>query len=222
MTPTLCPAASRSGSTRRRRSTLFAGYVALCLAGLSAVVALGLVAVREEPRRSSGDCPASVRVDAPQAGIVKSVRARAGMRVEAGQPLFEIDDGTAAALRRELIALRQAMADYSAARAELSRTATRWADGAESVSAKHEALYVAHLALTAAEVDLAASAARIHSLLARRERLVVRAPRAGYVLQVHVRRGESTPQGMLLPVVRLGHIDCTRTLTATRSVQHTA
>lgn len=172
----------------RRESALFAGHLAMCLGALWLIVAIGFHAARAPFLR---DCGIHRAIGAPQPGIVTALLVKTGMTVDAGDPLFEIDDGIAAAeLRAGLADLHQATASYSAARASFA-------------AARIElSLLEDEAPLEALRHDIASAAGRVESLRARRDRLLVRAPVSGRIVQVHVRRGAAAG-GATSPVLRM-------------------
>lgn len=142
-------------------------------------------------------------VGVPVSGLVTTVHVKVWDRVEAGAPLLQLDD-------RELIAqLISNKADIAVAEAELKRLQTQFA--------RIEKLAAAGVTPDAdrdtLRDDLAVSAARLESARATAtrtrlllERLVVRAPVAGTILQVNVRAGEFAAAGAAKPTLVLGDI----------------
>jgi len=146
----------------------------------------------------------NVSVGTAVAGVVSAIDVRPGDEVEAGAPLFRIDD-------RDLQArLGVAKADVRAARAALAKPA-------------HRLDYLAHLqrldkgalsveALTNARDDMAAAASAVDTAVATERqievdiaRTVVHAPIAGRILQVNLRVGEFAPTGAVpKPLVLIG------------------
>lgn len=151
-------------------------------------------------------------------GIVKAVLVQVGDRVKAGQSLFQIDD-------RELQAeLRVKQADLAKAKGALEEALAAQKDStaqyalvkdasgpAVSLDDVQKRMHAAELggakvdsakaAVQAAEASLAASRTSL-------DRLTVRAPMEGEVLQVNVRPGEYAPAGALdKPLMRLGSLD---------------
>ena len=142
-------------------------------------------------------------VGVPVSGLVTTVQVKVWDHVEAGAPLLQLDD-------RELIAqLIANKADIAVAEAELKRLQTQLA--------RTEKLTAAGVTPDAdrdtLRDDLAVSAARLESARATAtrtrlllERLVVRAPVAGTILQVNVRAGEFAAAGAAKPTLVLGDI----------------
>lgn len=186
-----------------------------------AIAAAGLVeAVRE-----------NTAVGVPVAALVKSVEVKVWDKVKAGAPLLRLDDSD---LQAALVSLRAAhvaaKADIASARAtrdasaaerrRIAETLSRWnaITDARAVSAddlarvrSDDEIAVAKLAaaeagLLRAEANEKLAAAKVaeHETLA--ERLVVKAPIDGTVLQVNTRAGEFASPAGRTPLV-LGDID---------------
>ena len=142
-------------------------------------------------------------VGVPVSGLVTTVHVKVWDHVEAGAPLLQLDD-------RELIAqLISNKADIVVAEAQVKRLQTqlarieKLASAGVTPDADRDTLRD-DLAVSAARLDSArATATRTRLLL---ERLVVRAPIAGTVLQVNVRAGEFAAAGAAKPPLVLGDI----------------
>lgn len=142
-------------------------------------------------------------VGVPVSGLVTTVHVKVWDRVEAGAPLLQLDD-------RELIAqLISNKADIVVAEAQVKRLQTqlarieKLASAGVTPDADRDTLRD-DLAVSTARLDSArATATRTRLLL---ERLVVRAPIAGTVLQVNVRAGEFAAAGAAKPPLVLGDI----------------
>lgn len=198
----------------------------------------------------------AIAIGSPLARCVATVSARVGQEVEAGAPLFALDDRD---LRAELSVRRTALAtaeaklarlhalpraeDLPPARARVAETAAQHADAANQlalaesvgesgaisredlVRRRHEAEAAAARLeraraelvlleagawrgdLEVAESERAAAQAQVQATETELERLVVRAPIAGQVLQVNVRAGEFASAGELAtPLVLLGAV----------------
>lgn len=155
--------------------------------------ASGLVEARRE----------NTLVGVPQPGLVTAVHAAVWDRVEVGQPLLELDN-------RELRAqLGTQGAQVAVAEASLQRLREQLArleavGDARAVSAEEVRTRRSDVAVAAAQLEAArAAVAQTTALL---ERLVVRAPVAGTILQVNVRAGEYVAPAAAAPLV-LGAID---------------
>jgi len=152
-------------------------------------------------------------------GIAKKVFVKVGDKVKAGAPLFQVDDRELRAdllvKQANLVKARAAVAeaqaslkDYQAQYALVRDATDRRAVSVDDVQKRRYAeelarakLASARAAVTGAEADLKATQTSI-------ERLMVRAPIDGEVLQVNLRPGEYAQTGVLsTPLIRLGDLD---------------
>lgn len=173
-----------------------------------ALGASGLVEARRE----------NTLVGVPLSGVVKAVRVAVWERVGAGAVLLELDDREArAALAAQRAQLGVAEAQVATTRASLRRmrdSLTRVERLREGSVASAEALESARNEFAVGEAQVAtaeaqreaarAAVAQTETLL---ERLVVRAPIDGTILQVNVRAGEFIAAGAPTPPVVVGDID---------------
>jgi RND family efflux transporter MFP subunit len=141
------------------------------------------------------------------AGIVSKIFVRIGSDVKAGDPLFEIDD-------------RSLLAELNVRRATVQVAEAQLADAqyelglAESLSAKRitsvEDLQKNRFAAQKAEAQLAQARAELKSSETDLERLTVRAPVDGQVLQLKVHLGEFAPVAATAagepPLILLGSV----------------
>jgi HlyD family secretion protein len=159
----------------------------------NALGASGLVEARRE----------NTLVGAPQAGLVAKVHVAVWDRVDAGAPLFQLDDrDLRAALLTQQAQVRVAEASLQRSRDQLARLKS--VDDARAVSADDVKNRENDAAVSEAQLEAArASVAQTQALL---DRLVVRAPISGTVLQVNIRAGEYvSPTPNAAPVI-LGDI----------------
>lgn len=142
----------------------------------------------------------NVEVATPVSGVVEEIFIKVGDKVQAGQPLFRIEGADAEAdLRVKDTAVTSAQAKVKEAEATLEdyrqqlrnveRLDTRAVSGEETAKRRaNVAIYTAKL--TQATADLDNAKAQRDSARVAIERRIVRAPLAGEVLQVNVRKGE--------------------------------
>ncbi len=172
-----------------------------------AIGASGLVEARHE----------NTLLGVPVAGLVKAVRVAVWEQVEQGAPVLELDDRE---LRAALITQR---ANVAVTEAQV-RTAQAGLRGLQDVLARVEKLRVGDVAsaeawetarneaavaeaqVATAEAQRSAAEAVVAQSEALLERLVVRAPIAGTILQVNVRAGEYVSPVSATPAVLLGDI----------------
>ncbi|WP_460711099.1 efflux RND transporter periplasmic adaptor subunit [Lysobacter terrae] len=145
----------------------------------------------------------NVAVGTATAGVVQAIEVQVGDTVAAGQPLFRIDDRDLRARRVVAQAsLREAEAAVAKPRHRLGYLTRAHALDPADISA--ETLSSARDDLAAAESAVAAARASEAQIGADLERLVVRAPGAGRVLQVNTRVGEFAESGPAQPLILLG------------------
>jgi multidrug efflux pump subunit AcrA (membrane-fusion protein) len=157
----------------------------------SAVAAAGIVEARRE----------NVRIAAPRPGLVTRVPVAVGDRVQAGAPLFQLDDRDATAriatAEAQIEALRATLAMEEVQRADaqdqFARVLRLEKDGVASEDERQRKQFglrgiEARLAKT--QADIRAAEAALAQARVERDILTVRAPRDGQMLQVNVRAGE--------------------------------
>src|SRR5215471_4735724 len=138
-------------------------------------------------------------------GVVSKIYVQIGSRVKAKDPLFTIDDRA----RRAELATRRA--SVQVAEAQLADSKNRLAL-AESITDKRamsvEERDKRRFAVQKAEAQLAQAHAEVTSIETDLERLTVRAPVDGQVLQLKVHLGEFASTGVLAtPLILLGNVD---------------
>jgi HlyD family secretion protein len=138
-------------------------------------------------------------------GVVSKIYVQIGSRVKAGDPLFTIDDRA----QRAVLATRQA--SVQVAEAQLADSKNQLAL-AESITDKRamsvEERDKRRFATQKSEAQLAQARAEFKSIETDLERLTVRAPVDGQILQLKVHLGEFAPTGVLAtPLILLGNVD---------------
>lgn len=149
----------------------------------------------------------NISIGTPVAGVVSEVRVRVGDRVQAGDPLFKIDD-------RELQArLVVARAKGEEARAAVGKPRHRLEFLARLQRSDNSAISAATLSdarddLHAAEAVLGSASAETRQIEVAISRNVVRATSAGRVLQVNTHPGEyAEGAGQAGPLMMVGEDD---------------
>lgn len=160
----------------------------------------------------------NVAIGVPAPGLVTRIDVAVNQSVTAGAPLFQLDDRE---LRAELPALT-AKADVAAAQiaveeAQLTKMQAQFtrlnalkesrAISLEDLDDRRNDVRVAEARLAAARaaaVEAAAARSRAEALI---DRLTVRAPRDGTVLQVNIRAGEFAGTSPKAPAMILGDTD---------------
>lgn len=160
----------------------------------------------------------NTQIGVPVPGLVKSVKVAVWDRVERGSPLLELDDREL----RSLLGTQQAQVEIAGAQVAAARTVVERLQDAlarverlrEGAVASEEALEtarnekkVAEAQVVVAQAQRQAAEAAVHQTLFLLERLVVRAPISGTVLQVNVRAGEFVATGSGVVPLVLGDID---------------
>lgn len=161
----------------------------------------------------------NVAIGTPLPGIVSSVAVKAGDSVKAGAILFALDDRDARAeLTSKQADLAAALAEVSVAKAtvadskslnDLAESVTdRRAISREELRRRGNTLAINKARLESALATVNQAEAGLDNTKTTLERLVVRAPMDGEVLQVNVRPGEFAPTGFLQkPLLLLGNLD---------------
>lgn len=157
----------------------------------------------------------NVEVATAVSGVVQEIFIKVGDRVQAGQKLFRIEGADAEAdIRVKETAVVSAQAKVKEAEATLEdyrqqlrnveRLDTRAVSGEEIAKRRvNVAIHTARLNQAAADLDNAT--AQLESARVAIERRIVRAPLAGEVLQVNVRKGEFAAAAVnASPLVLLG------------------
>ncbi len=143
----------------------------------------------------------NIAVGTPVAGIVAAIEVERGAHVNAGDPLFRLDDRD---LRAALLPAR-AVVEEAGARLAQARKRLELAEKVpdpRAVSVEEMADRRAAVAVGAAA--LAAAQARVEQLRLEIERRTIRAPVAGQILQIDTRPGEFAPGSAARPLLLLG------------------
>jgi RND family efflux transporter MFP subunit len=144
----------------------------------------------------------NISIASPIAGVVEQVFVTVGQTVAAGDPLFLVDER---ALKAELAIrsanLKAAQAELNDARRELvlyQKITDKRAVSEDAMNKRRTAVEVASARLEQANASVEATKTDL-------ERSMVRAPIAGQVLQVKIRKGEFAPaQALTTPLMVLG------------------
>ncbi|MEY4485187.1 MAG: hypothetical protein RL693_2639 [Verrucomicrobiota bacterium] len=160
----------------------------------------------------------NVAIGVPVAGLVAEVFVEVNDKVKADQPLFRIDDRD---LQAQLIKLRS-MVDVQNAKVEVqnanlakaqdlldrvkSVTDTR-ALSVDEVKARENDVRINQAQLLASKSELNASKADVRQVEMLVERLMVKAPKAGVILQLNTRAGEFAANISKSPLMVLGDLD---------------
>lgn len=161
----------------------------------------------------------NISIGTALAGIVQSVEVKVGDKVSAGQVLFKLDEREALA---ELAVRKANIAKAKAAVAENEATVTdsktllhliesvtdKRAISTEEADRRRNAFLISKARLESAKAQVLQTEAELAAVKTTLERLVVRAPVAGEVLQVNIRPGEFAQTGMTnQPLLLLGDLE---------------
>ncbi len=161
----------------------------------------------------------NISIGTPVAGIVFKVYVKWGDRVKAGEPLFMIDDRAEKAdlevKKTELAKAKAAVAEAGAGLADvkaqlaLAESVTdRRAISVDDLERRRNAALIAGAKVDSARAQVEAAEAAVKAAETNLERLTVRAPVDGAILQLNIRPGEFAPAGALSnPLVMLGNLD---------------
>ncbi len=160
----------------------------------------------------------NVRIAPAVAGLVASVKVSVGNEVEAGQILFEQDTRDAEALidvqQANVAAIETSIAEADVALADKQDQWRRVVQLGEnrvvSIDERQRTQFAMRAAASRVESrksDLAAARALLARAKVQRDLLVVRAPRAGTVLQINIRAGEYAVPSASEVSVLLGRTD---------------
>ncbi len=157
----------------------------------------------------------NVRIAPPVAGLIVKVLVKVGDQVAAEAPLFQLDDRelrAQLAVREAAIAPARARIDEQKHRVEdldvqykrFQAIHDRRAVSDDDVKRTWYALEAAKRVYVRTEADLVQAVAQRDETKLLLDRLMVRAPRDGTILQVNVRAGEYATPGTAEPLILLG------------------
>lgn len=161
----------------------------------------------------------NIQIGSPLNGIVKVVLVKVGDQVKTGTPLFRLDDSEAMAdlaLRRADLARAQAAVGEAEASLADVKTLMQLADNisdkraisTEELDRRRNATLIAYSRLQSARAQVLQAEAGVASVETTLDRLVVKAPVSGQVLQANIRAGEFASAGMLSqPLMILGDLE---------------
>lgn len=159
----------------------------------------------------------NVSIGTPVPGLVMEVLVKVNDEVSKGQPLMKMDDRE---LQAQLLKMR-AQAELAKAKIEVNRaTVAKLQDmlnrvqavsgravSMDEVQQRQNDLKIGKVQILAAEAELNAANADVQQAEILIERLIVKAPRAGTILQLNIRAGEYAAISPKAPVMVLGNLD---------------
>lgn len=174
---------------------------------LDDVAATGILEARGE----------NVAIGVPVPALAQEVRVRVNQVVKEGDPLFILDDRELqAGLLRQRAAVTVAEAELTVARAQLAKVQDmldriksvpdQRAISQDDLRNRSNDVLVAKAQQQAAEAQLAASKAEVQQTELLIQRLTVKAPRDGTILQVNIRVGEYASPQNKQPALVLGDL----------------
>lgn len=161
----------------------------------------------------------NIAIGTPLPRIVTRVAVKVGDAIKQGSPLFYLDErDTRADLAIKEADLAKASASVNEAKAALTDTQTlenlaesvtdKRAISREELLRRHNAVTIAQAKLDSAKAVVQQAQASIANSKTTLERLIVRSPIDGEVLQVNIRAGEFAQAGALTtPLMLVGNID---------------
>jgi multidrug efflux pump subunit AcrA (membrane-fusion protein) len=161
----------------------------------------------------------NIAIGTPLPRIVTRVAVKVGDAIKEGTPLFYLDErDTRADLAIKEADLAKATASVNEAKAALTDTQTlenlaesvtdKRAISREELLRRHNAVAIAQAKLDSAKAVVQQAQASIANIRTTLERLIVRSPIDGEVLQVNLRAGEFAQAGALTtPLMLVGNID---------------
>jgi HlyD family secretion protein len=161
----------------------------------------------------------NIAIGTPLPRIVSRVAVKVGDTIKEGTPLFYLDErDTRADLAIKEADLVKAIASVNEAKAALTDTQTlenlaesvtdKRAISREELLRRHNAVAIAQAKLDSAKAVVQQAQASIANIRTTLERLIVRSPIDGEVLQVNIRAGEFAQAGVLTtPLMLVGNID---------------
>jgi RND family efflux transporter MFP subunit len=160
----------------------------------------------------------NISIGTPLGGIVQKVEVKVGDKVSAGQVLFRLDNREALAelaVRKANIAKAKALVGETEASVIDSRTllhlvesvTDKRAVSTEEVDRRRNAHLLSKARLESAKAQVLQAEAELAATQTTLDRLIVRAPVGGEVLQVNIRPGEFAQAGLgTVPLLMLGDL----------------
>jgi len=175
---------------------------------VEAVAATGIIEALSE----------NVAIGGPQAGLVTQVFVGVNDPVKKGDPLFKIDDRDL--LSQQLITHAQvavAKAQIGVSEAQLSKLEAQLARldavtdsravSLDDIDNRRQDVAIARAQLDAAKAQLVSAESSLKSISLLIDRLTVKAPRDGVVIQLNIRAGEFSATSPKSPAMIIGDID---------------
>jgi HlyD family secretion protein len=161
----------------------------------------------------------NINVGASLPGIAKKVRVKVGQKVKTGDILFEIDDREySAELEVKQGNLIKAKAAVAEAQASLQDAFSQYdlvknitdnrAVSIDDVKKRQNAMLVAETRVAGAKAAVIGAEAEVNAVRTNLDRLLVRSPMDGEILQINIHPGEYVQAGgTATPLIRMGNLD---------------
>ena len=160
----------------------------------------------------------NISIGTPLAGIVQTVAVKVGDKVTAGQVLFQLDDreilAELAVKKAAIVKAKAVVAENEAALAEtqtllnlVEAVTDKRAISTEELDRRRNAHLINKTHLNSAKAQVLQAEADFSATKTTLERLTVRAPMAGEILQVNLRAGEFAQTGTNQPLILLGDLE---------------
>lgn len=160
----------------------------------------------------------NIAIGTPLSGIINSIPVKVGEKVKAGAPLFYLDDREAKAtqvIKRADLTKAQAEVYVAIANVNESQALSRLAEAvtdkraisSEELLKRRNTWLIAKAQLDSAKAAVQQAEAALADIQTTLDRLVVRAPVDGEVLQVNLRPGEFAQAGGGNTLLLLGNLD---------------
>jgi RND family efflux transporter MFP subunit len=157
----------------------------------------------------------NVAIGVPQPGLVAEVKVKVNDTVKTGDILFRLDDrdlraqelSTKAKLQVSQAKIAVSEAQLAKLKSQLSRLTSvndPRAVSRDDLENRKQDVAVAEAQIVAAHADLAATESEMKSIALLIERLTVRAPRDGTVIQMNIRTGEYASTAPKVPAMIVG------------------
>jgi HlyD family secretion protein len=143
----------------------------------------------------------NVRIGSIKSGLVRNVFVRVGSKMQVGDPLLQLDDREAVAkletTKAQIAALQATLKTEQVQLADITDQLERVAKlerdkvaSEEELTRKQFSVQASKARVAKIEADVKALQSQIHQVEVELDVLIVRAPRAGTILQVNIRPGE--------------------------------
>jgi HlyD family secretion protein len=161
----------------------------------------------------------NIAIGTPLPGIVLTVPVTVGDKVKAGDVLFKVDDREALAQRRVRLAelagakagvreTEAALIDFQTQLHLIEAVTDRRAISTEDLKGRRNAVLIARAKLESARARVGQAEADLAAVETTLDRLIVRAPKDGEILQVNIRPGEFAQTGNLqVPLIMMGNLE---------------